>query len=211
MSCGPAGNCAAGGPYTDRSRGARGSWSASGTAWGRATGVPGLAALNQTGSPTSARCRAASAGSCAAGGYYGRLRHMQGFVAAERNGAGAGRPGSRPGRPEQAARAWALSSSRCRAPRRATARPAGTTPSATITCRGSWSASGTARWGRAAGVPGLAALNAGGNAPVNSVSCASAGNCTAGGYYTAARSRAVSWSASGTGVGPGGRSARPRR
>jgi hypothetical protein len=40
-------------------------------------------------------------------------------------------------------------------------------------------------WGRAAGVPGLAALNAGGNASVNSVSCASAGNCTAGGYYTA--------------------------
>jgi hypothetical protein len=33
-------------------------------------------------------------------------------------------------------------------------------------------------------VPGLAALNAGGVARVTSVSCASAGNCGAGGFYT---------------------------
>jgi hypothetical protein len=33
-------------------------------------------------------------------------------------------------------------------------------------------------------VPGLAALNAGGNAAVTAVSCPSAGNCAAGGYYT---------------------------
>ena len=38
-------------------------------------------------------------------------------------------------------------------------------------------------WGRAIEVPGLAALNTGGNAQVNSVSCASAGNCAAGGVY----------------------------
>ncbi|SRR5712691_13411856 len=40
------------------------------------------------------------------------------------------------------------------------------------------------RWGRAAGIPGLAALNAGRDAEEVSVSCASAGNCTAGGFYT---------------------------
>ena len=39
-------------------------------------------------------------------------------------------------------------------------------------------------WGNAQQVPGTAALNAGGYAGVNSVSCASAGNCSAGGYYT---------------------------
>ena len=39
------------------------------------------------------------------------------------------------------------------------------------------------RWGKAIEVPGLAALNTGGDASVNSVSCASAGNCAAGGYY----------------------------
>jgi hypothetical protein len=40
------------------------------------------------------------------------------------------------------------------------------------------------RWGSAQEVPGTAALNTGGNAEINSVSCASAGNCTAGGSYT---------------------------
>jgi len=38
-------------------------------------------------------------------------------------------------------------------------------------------------WGRAIHVPGLAALNKGGDAGVSSVSCAPAGSCTAGGSY----------------------------
>ena len=38
-------------------------------------------------------------------------------------------------------------------------------------------------WNQATGVPGLAALNKGANAQVWDVSCASAGNCAAGGYY----------------------------
>ncbi len=39
------------------------------------------------------------------------------------------------------------------------------------------------RWGTAIEVPGLGALNTGGEAEVNSVSCAPAGTCAAGGYY----------------------------
>ena len=39
-------------------------------------------------------------------------------------------------------------------------------------------------WGLAREVPGLAGLNKGGNAQVSTVSCASPGNCSAGGYYT---------------------------
>src|SRR5262250_1816619 len=39
-------------------------------------------------------------------------------------------------------------------------------------------------WGRAIEVPGLAALDKAGGADVVSVSCGSAGNCAAGGYYT---------------------------
>jgi hypothetical protein len=39
-------------------------------------------------------------------------------------------------------------------------------------------------WGTALSVPGLAGLNKGGNAQVSAMSCASAGNCSAGGYYT---------------------------
>ena len=37
------------------------------------------------------------------------------------------------------------------------------------------------RWGKAIEVPGLGALNTGGYAEVNSVSCGSAGSCAAGG------------------------------
>jgi hypothetical protein len=39
-------------------------------------------------------------------------------------------------------------------------------------------------WGKAEEIPGIAALNKGGEAALTSVSCASAGNCSAGGYYT---------------------------
>jgi hypothetical protein len=39
-------------------------------------------------------------------------------------------------------------------------------------------------WHTAIEVPGTATLNPGGNAFVQSVSCASAGNCSAGGGYT---------------------------
>jgi hypothetical protein len=39
-------------------------------------------------------------------------------------------------------------------------------------------------WRQAEEVPGTAALNAGGLAGINSVSCASPGNCSAGGQYT---------------------------
>jgi hypothetical protein len=38
-------------------------------------------------------------------------------------------------------------------------------------------------WGTAKEPPGLAALNKGGLAPINAVSCATAGNCSAGGSY----------------------------
>jgi hypothetical protein len=38
-------------------------------------------------------------------------------------------------------------------------------------------------WDNATDVPGTAALNAGGNAGTNSISCSSSGNCSAGGSY----------------------------
>jgi len=39
-------------------------------------------------------------------------------------------------------------------------------------------------WGTARQVPGIAALNTGQNAATYPVSCASAGHCAAGGFYT---------------------------
>ena len=38
-------------------------------------------------------------------------------------------------------------------------------------------------WHKAIKVPGIAALNQGGYAAITSVSCTSAGDCSAGGYY----------------------------
>jgi hypothetical protein len=39
-------------------------------------------------------------------------------------------------------------------------------------------------WGNAEEVPGTPALNAGGDAYANSISCAAVNHCVAGGYYT---------------------------
>lgn len=60
---------------------------------------------------------------------------------------------------------------------------AGAGAAAAETSAGASAAAG-AEWGRALEVPGLAALNAGGNARVLSVSCWRAGDCGAGGFYT---------------------------
>jgi hypothetical protein len=122
VSCASPGNCAAGGQDGDEQgfvvseqRGV----------WGQAIEVPGLAALDQGRSAEVVSVSCASAGSCAAGGFYSE-HYSQGFVVSEQHGV----------------------------------------------------------WGKAIEVPGLAALNKGGYAQVNSVSCASAGNCAAGGSYT---------------------------
>jgi hypothetical protein len=45
------------------------------------------------------------------------------------------------------------------------------------------------RWGSAQPVPGIAALNVGGDAGFSSVSCTSPGNCSAGGFYALAKPR----------------------
>jgi hypothetical protein len=133
LSCGSAGNCAAGGDYADRRNIGQGFVAVERDGrWGQAIEVPGLGALNMGGNAqnqmgaevTQVSC--GSAGSCAAGGgYWDRRGQDEGFVVGLRNG----------------------------------------------------------RWGTAIEVPGLAALKTGGS-EVTSVSCGSAGNCAAGGYYT---------------------------
>ncbi len=55
------------------------------------------------------------------------------------------------------------------------------------------------RWGRAIGVPGLRALNAGGSAAVFSVSCAPQGRCAAGGGYSDRRDRSQGFVVTQTG------------
>jgi len=95
--------------------------------WHTAIEVRGTATLNQGKDAYVTSVSCASAGNCSAGGTYtDSSRHMQAFVVSQVNGT----------------------------------------------------------WHAAAEVPGTATLNQGGNAAVQSVSCASAGNCSAGGGYT---------------------------
>ncbi len=127
VSCASAGNCAAGGSYRDGRRHYQGFVAVErNSVWGRAIEVPGLGALNKGGNAEVVSVSCASAGNCAAGGdYRASPGHHQGFVVSEQNG----------------------------------------------------------QWGRAIEVPGLGALNKGGNAGVDEVSCGSAGGCSAGGFY----------------------------
>src|SRR5258708_4164664 len=128
VSCGSAGNCSAGGWYMDSS-----SLddplvvSEVNGAWHNAIRVPGMTALTRHifGMVTSVSC--GSAGNCSAGGWYTDSSDLvQPFVVSEVNGA----------------------------------------------------------WHNAVKVPGITTLNRGGDAVINSVSCGSAGRCSALGSYT---------------------------
>jgi hypothetical protein len=127
VSCASAGNCSAGGVYKDSSGGFQAFVvSEVNGAWGKAKEVPGTAALNQGGDAFITSVSCASAGNCGAGGMYTDSSGFnQAFVVSQVGG----------------------------------------------------------KWGKAKEVPGTATLNTGGFAQVLSVSCASAGNCSAGGNY----------------------------
>ena len=186
VSCGSAGNCAAGGNYTGRLGHEQGFVADERDGvWGTAIKVPGLAALNK-GNAEVLSVSCASAGNCAAGGYYrDGHRHFQGFVAVERNGV------------------WGQA---IEVPGLGALNKGGHVGVVSVSCgsAGSCAAGGsyTGRrgheqgfvaverngvWGTAIEVPGLAALNTSGDAWVGSVSCASAGSCVAGGSYNTGR------------------------
>jgi hypothetical protein len=121
VSCASAGNCSAGGVgayIIDEVNGR----------WGKARPVPGLAALDGGGRAEVTSVSCASRGNCSAGGFYLNASETtsQAFVVSEVRG----------------------------------------------------------QWTNALQVPDAGALNAGGNAQVTAVSCASAGNCSAIGSYS---------------------------
>jgi hypothetical protein len=184
VSCASAGNCSAGGYYTDSADNSQAFVvsQAHGT-WGTAIEVPGTAALNQGGGAAeilSVSC--ASAGNCSAGGTYG---NAQAFVVSQANGT------------------WRKA---IEVPGTAALNQGGVAEITSVSCAsaGNCAAGGqyadnagdfqhrqafvvsqaNGTWGAAIEVPGTAALNQGGGAEITSVSCASAGNCSAGGYYT---------------------------
>jgi hypothetical protein len=88
VSCASAGNCAAGGFYTDSSgKGQAFVASEVNGTWHAAIEDPGTAALNQRGDAAVNSVSCASAGNCAAGGFYtDSSGNGQAFVASEVNG-----------------------------------------------------------------------------------------------------------------------------
>ncbi len=184
VSCASAGNCGAGGFYEDSSGGTQG-----------VRGQPGPRLLAHrhraarhrsstgAGSPKSSRCRAARRATALRAGYTWTPPAPARRSWSARSTA-PGAPPSRCPAVRPSTRAGVLASARCRAPRRATAARAGSTPDSSGKTQMFVVSQAHGSWGTAIEVPGSAALNRGGLAVPNSVSCGSAGNCGAGGQYT---------------------------
>jgi hypothetical protein len=183
VSCAAADNCSAGGQYTDGSGNIQAFVVSelSGT-WHPAIEVPGTAALNKGGFAEIDSVSCASAGNCSAGGVYAATAgSLQAFVVSQVNGT------------------WHPA---IEVPGIATLNQGGSAVVNSVSCAapGNCSAAGrywdssdnnqvfvvsqvNGTWSKAIEVPGTAALNQGGSAFINSVSCGSAGNCSAGGSY----------------------------
>src|SRR5215470_3706002 len=175
------------GPAAAQAAGVR---AVSGGTWGKAREVPGLAALNQGGFANITSVSCAWAGTCAAGGSYtDSSGSEQAFVASETNGHW--------GKAKEIPGTAALNQGGSAFTGSVSCAPAGTCAA------GGWytdSSGGqqafvasqvNGTWGTAEQVPGTAALNQGGNAGIQggyffggAVSCAAAGSCAAGGWYT---------------------------
>jgi len=183
VSCAAAGDCAAGGTYSDAS----GHFQAFVVSevrgrWGDAVEVPGTAALNKSGWAQVLSVSCAAAGDCAAGGVYrDRSFHEQAFVVSEVNGrwgTAVEVPGTVALNKGGQARVVSVSCgsvARCGAGGYYTDGSGGLQAFVVSEVNG--------RWATAIEVPGTAALNRGGYAQALSVSCASAGDCAAGGTY----------------------------
>jgi hypothetical protein len=180
VSCASAGNCSAAGGYAGKS----GHLLAfvvteKNGSWGTAEKVPGM--VNRAGSVVLNSVSCGSAGNCSAGGSYMTvIGASPAFVVNQANGVW-GTPEKLPGRLNQGRAAGivtvsCVTGSNCGA--------GGVYTDASGNSQAFAATGKNGHWGAAKEVPGTAALNKSGNAQVNSVSCASAGNCGAGGFYS---------------------------
>jgi hypothetical protein len=189
VSCASAGNCAAGGQYTDGGHHWQGFVvSKRNGRWRQAIEVSGLGALNRGGNAEVSSVSCASPGYCVAGGYYGNhsrspydVTSGRGFVAVEQNG--------RWGTAIQVPGLGALNTGGNAEVSAVSCVPGGYCAAVGFYLDGGRHHQGfvvyesKGSWGQAVQVPGLGTLNKG-DADVSSVSCASPGNCAAGGYYS---------------------------
>jgi hypothetical protein len=185
VSCASTGNCSAGGYYVDAAGalqvfvvGQR-----EGT-WGTARKVPGMATLNKGGAAEFTAISCASPGNCSAGGSYASTRFKdQSFIVSQKNGKW-GRAREVPGTSalNKGGNGGILALS-CASAGNCSAVGAYGTAADAVEVFVATEKKGI--WGPAQEAPGSAALNKGGFAELESVSCASAGNCSAGGSYEA--------------------------
>jgi hypothetical protein len=186
LSCGSAGNCTTAGTYTVSGGNQVYVVSQVHGTWGNATTVPGLAALNSGVEDNLTAVSCSGPGSCGAAGYYwNAAQFIEGFVANEVNGTWR-RAIEVPGTAKiQGAEASSIS---C--------------PSAgNCTAGGLYGDNGlcpcdfgtgqlfvvnevNGTWYRATPLPGAVKLNQGDDAGFSTISCPTAGNCAAGGYYS---------------------------
>jgi hypothetical protein len=180
ISCTSPGNCGAAGWYSVSTTSDNQVFVATetGGTWGNAEEVPGTGKLNTGDSAVPFTLSCASAGNCVVGGgYLTSNGNSQAFVANQTGGT------------------WGTA---IEVPGTATLNVGGTADMITASCRsaGTCTASGNylgtggldqafviqeanGTWGKARQMPGIATLSADGMSVVNTVSCASAGNCGA--------------------------------
>lgn len=212
LSCSSAGECAAGGSYTDGAGKSQASVvSETGGVWGTAIEVPGTAALNVHGIAQVTSISCATAGNCAAGGsYFDSDYRPHAFLVSEKGGVwgtAIGVPG-------------VVSSISCPSPGNCVAaggsgvfvmrngkwdaafKAAPSVFASSVSCGGVGEcvAGGghydrhslehavvaverNGTWGRRTGLPGMATLTRGGPSWVTNVSCARPGNCAVVGLY----------------------------
>ena len=184
ISCASPGDCSAAGDYFAGGEDEQGFVdSETDGAWGTAQEVPGVTDLAPGEHSRLESVSCASAGNCSAGGTYTTAASGSAFLVNETDGTW-GSAVEVPGIARLAAGVTdgEITSVSCGSPGNCSA-------------GGYFSASSEDAfvvsetdgvWGSAELVPGLATLNTGRYAGVTSVSCASAGNCSAGGYYSMA-------------------------
>ena len=194
VSCASPGNCAAGGTeYTSRNANAAPPtlgqafvMNETGGVWGSAREVPGTAALNVGDDASAESVSCTAVGDCTLGGYYDTGKRdsatldLQAFVADETGGTwGAARevPGTAALNAGGYAQATTVS---CASPGNCAV--GGTYAGISHVGRAFIVNETNGTWGKAKEVPGTAPAVAGDDSEVTSVSCSSAGNCSAGGY-----------------------------
>jgi len=180
VSCAAAGNCAAGGDYLDQDGHQQGFVvSETNGVWGQAIEVPGLGPLNAGGLAQVRSVSCGAAGSCAAGGSYATGNGpVRGFVVSEKNGVW-GQAIEVPGL-RALGRIAVVGSVSC--PSAGNCAAGGLYRDSHIRDLGFVVSEKNGVWGQAIRVPGIRDLGRG-NGGVGSVSCASAGNCAAGGSF----------------------------